>query len=259
MNFHAKPSFSAKVLEFIDQVTYRPAYTADDKEAIFRLRYNCYLREGAIAPNSQKILRDGFDDLPNVWIFGLYVQNELASTMRIHVASNLHRQSPAMDVFSDILTPYLNSGRTVSDPTRFAADPVLSREFPYLSYATVRLPWLACEYFGIDLGLATVRTEHAAFYRRLFSVQEMGEPRTYPGLRKPITMMGADYRAVRDKVVDRYPFMTASAVQLESLFGRHAWEGETDIVPLRQRTPAHIDQPIDIPFNPQALAGRRRD
>ncbi|MGL4810905.1 MAG: N-acyl amino acid synthase FeeM domain-containing protein, partial [Beijerinckiaceae bacterium] len=134
MQFQTDQSFAAKVADFIEQVDYRIAVTDEDRDVIYRLRYDAYLREGAIAPNRQKRFRDKFDDLANVWIFGLYLNNRLASSLSIHIASNLHRQSPAMDIFPDVLTPHINAGSTVSDPTRFVADPDMARENPYLPY-----------------------------------------------------------------------------------------------------------------------------
>lgn len=248
MELRTEQSFASRVADFISSVDYRVAVTDDERDAIYRLRYDAYLREGAIAANRQRLFRDRFDDLPNVWIFGLYLGNRLASSLRIHIASNLHRQSPAMEIFPDILTPRLNAGQTVSDPTRFVADADLAREYPFLPYATVRLAGLACDYFGIDLGLATVRAEHQPFYKRLFALDVLSEPRAYPGLKKPIIMMGADCRKVRDRVLAKYPFLTAPAVELEELFGARSADTQLPAtvrvgmkdVPQRIRLPADI-------------------
>lgn len=227
MELRSEQSFASRVAEFIEHVDYRVAVTDEDRDAVYRLRYDAYLREGAIGVNRQKRFRDRFDELPNVWIFGLYLNNRLASSLRIHIASSEHRESPAMDIFPDILTPHLNAGQTISDPTRFVADADLARAFPFLPYATVRLAGLACDYFGIDLGLATVRAEHQPFYKRLFALDVLSEPRAYPGLKKPIIMMGADCRKVRSTVLAKYPFLTAPAVQLEALFGSASQEPDT--------------------------------
>jgi hypothetical protein len=86
-----------------------------EREAIFRQRYHAYLREGAIAPNASERFADVLDDPSNPWQpleFGSYVDGELASSIRLHVAS---RQSsdPALNGFCDLLSPELATGKTI--------------------------------------------------------------------------------------------------------------------------------------------------
>ena len=145
---------------------YRRAETAEEREAIFRLRYQAYLREGAIAPSPSERFADPLDEAANAWIFGVYVDGELASSIRLHVASRQSPDLPALNVFSDLLSPEIGAGKTIIDPTRFVADRSASRRYPELCYVTTRLAWLASEYFHTSLLLATVRAEHQAFYRR---------------------------------------------------------------------------------------------
>ena len=73
--------------------------------------------------------------------------------------------------------------RSSSIPTRFVADPDQVKRFPELPYLTLRLAYMACEYFNADLGLAIVRAEHQAFYRRVFLHETIAEPRMFPGPR----------------------------------------------------------------------------
>ena len=47
-------------IELLDRVDYRLAETEADKEAIYRLRYRAYLNEGAIEPNSERMVTDRF-------------------------------------------------------------------------------------------------------------------------------------------------------------------------------------------------------
>ena len=76
--------------------------------------------------------------------------------------------SPSSDMFGDVLHPELDQGEIFIDPTRFVADPDKARVFPELPYVTVRLGYVACGHFNADIGLAMVRPEHQAFYRRVF-------------------------------------------------------------------------------------------
>ncbi len=213
-----RSGFVERVFELIDRVDYRLAETPADREAIFRLRYDAYLREGAITPNFSRRFTDARDEQVNALIFGVYVDGVLASSLRLHVAARGVGDLPALGVFSDVLGPELLLGKTIIDPTRFVVDAGMARLYPQLPYATVRLGWAACEYFNADIVLATVREEHQAFYRRTFGHQPVGVCRPYPQLEKPIALMMLDYKAERDRVHARYPFFRSSAFERRMLF-----------------------------------------
>ena len=44
---------------------------------------------------------------------------------------------------------------------------------------TLRLAYVACKHFRADIGTATVRKEHQAFYRRVFLHKTLCPPRRY--------------------------------------------------------------------------------
>ena len=211
--------FFERGIELLDQVDYRLAETEAEKDEIYRLRYRAYLNEGAIEPNRDRKVTDRFDDMINSWIFGVYFDGVLASSIRITVASPEHPVSPSLDVFPDLLEPELAQGKVIVDPTRFVADPNREKRFPELPYMTLRLAYVACGYFNADIGLATVRAEHQAFYRRVFMHKSM-TPRDYPGLIKPIYMMAVDYPSMRDKVFARYPYLRSTYFERRMLFER---------------------------------------
>lgn len=212
--------FADRVLDLLDRVDYRRADSPEEREAIFSLRYEAYLREGAIAPNLSQRFADENDERPNAWIFGVYVDGQLASSIRLTVASPSAPEMPALTVFSDILTPALERGATIVDPTRFVTDAEASRTHPGLSFVTVRLAWAATEYFNADLLLATVRREHQAYYKRVFGHRTICDARPYPKLQKPISLMAVDFMAERNKVQGRYPFFRTTAFERRMLFER---------------------------------------
>jgi len=213
------PDRSTDPLEHVD---YRLAETSQEKDTIYHLRYRAYLREGAILPSESQRVTDRYDDLPNNYTFGIYYRGELCSSIRISVLTAEHRGSPSSEMFSDMLHPELDRGKTIIDPTRFVADPDKAKRFPELPYVTVRLGWVACAHFDADIGLANVRPEHRAFYRKVFLQQPWGEPRLYPGLIKPVGLMAADFPAIREKVYQRFPYMRSSAFERRMLFQRSA-------------------------------------
>jgi N-acyl-L-homoserine lactone synthetase len=209
-----------RIADPLEDIDYRLAETPEEKDKIYRLRYRAYLREGAILPSESERVTDRYDDLANNWTFGIYRHGELYSSIRISVLTSEYRGSPSSEMFADLLHPELDRGKVIIDPTRFVADPEKAKEFPELPYVTVRLGWIACGRFNADIGLANVRPEHRAFYRKVFLQQPLGEPRLFPGLLKPVGLMAANYPDIREKVFQRFPYMRSSAFERRMLFQR---------------------------------------
>jgi hypothetical protein len=219
--FQPHCTFSDRVAHLLDRIDCRPAESAHEREAIFRLRYEAYLREGAIGPNFAETFADPYDETDNAWLFGLYIDGDLASSIRLHVASRAHRDFPSRKVFADLLDSELDAGRVIVDPTRFVTARRHSRLNPGLPHVTLRLAWLAAEHFGAEHFLVAVRAEHQAFYRRTFKHRPICEPRPYPLLAKPISLMTVHYPAVADQVHQRYPFFRSTFFERRMLFDRH--------------------------------------
>jgi hypothetical protein len=232
--------FSERVAQLLDRIDCRLIEKNDEREAVFRLRYDAYLREGAIAPNLAQTFSDPYDDSENCWIFGLYLDGELASSIRIHVASRDTPVFPSMSVFSDLLEPELLAGRMIIDPTRFVTDPKLSKLHPGLPHLTLRLCWLAAEYFRAEHFIVAVRAEHQAFYRRTFLHRPVCGPRPYPLLSKPITLMTVNYAEVADQVHRRYPFFRSSFFERRMMFERHL---PIPRIPLQAGAPLQVNGP----------------
>ena len=216
----ARPMALGRSPDPLDQVDYRLVQTPEEKDEIYRLRYRAYLREGAIQPSADGRVIDQFEDAPNAWTFGVYFHGELYSSIRVSVLTSEWRMSPSVELFGDVLHPELDKGRVIIDSTRFVADPEKARIFPELPYVTVRLGSMAGVHFNADYGLAIVRPEHQAFYRRVFLHETWCEPRLYPGLVKPVGLMAAHLPTVRDRVLARYPFLRSSAFERRTLFDR---------------------------------------
>jgi N-acyl-L-homoserine lactone synthetase len=232
--------FSERVSQLLDRIDYRLIDSDDEREAVFRLRYDAYLREGAIGPNASERFADAYDESENCWIFGLYVDDELASSIRLHVASEETPVFPSLSVFSDLLEPELTAGKTIVDPTRFVTDPRLSKLYPGLPHVTLRLCWLAAEYFSAEHFIVAVRAEHQAFYKRTFLHQSICGARPYPLLAKPITLMTVNYRNVADQVHRRYPFFRSTFFERRMMFERYL---PIPKIPLQQRPRLHNGAP----------------
>ena len=237
----ATPTAFGRGSDLLEHVDYRLPRTAGEKEEIYNLRYRAYLREGAVKETPERRVIDQYDDLPNSWTFGVYLFGELHSSVRISVLTPEWRESCSAEAFGEILFPKLDRGQVIIDPARFVADPDKVKRFPELPYVTLRLAYMACEYFNADLGLAIVRAEHQAFYRRVFMSEVIAEPRSFPGFLPKVALMASDYRAVREKVMTRFPIMRSTAFERRMLFQR---AGERDSSP---RVVTSYEHPSIVP------------
>ena len=204
-----------------DRVDYRLVETPQERDSIYLLRYRAYLHGGLISPSESGRVTDQYDDAPNVWIFGIFVDGELCGSFRLHVLTSEWRMSYTTELFGDVLHPRLDRGEVFIDPARFVADPEKAQRFPELPYLTVRLAYLACEHFNADTGLAMVRADHQTFYRRIFLSETITEPRPFPGWdTKKVVLMASDFPNVREKILARFPIMRSSAFERRMLFDR---------------------------------------
>jgi N-acyl-L-homoserine lactone synthetase len=210
--------FSDRVAALLDRIDCRLADTGEQREAIFRLRYQAYVRDGGISPNSSKTFSDPYDETGDVYLFGLYIDDELASSIRIHVATREHSHFPSLEVFRDHLQPALDAGKVLIDSTRFVTNENFARLYRALPYATLRLSAMAARHFGADYLLAAVRAEHQPFYRRIGYYRLICGPRPYPLLTKPICLMMVHYPTFVDEGHRRYPFFRSTFFERRMLF-----------------------------------------
>jgi hypothetical protein len=226
----------------LDRVDYRLLETSEERDSVYLMRYKAYLHAGLIPPLESQRVCDPQDDAPNAWIFGIYVDGELCSSLRLHVVTSEWRMSFSTEFFGDILHPRLDRGEVFIDPARFVADPEKTHRLQELPYLTVRLAYLACDYFNADTGLSLVRPDHQAFYRRLFLSESIAEPRPYLGFlnASKIALMASDFRAVRETVLARFPMMRSSAFERRMLFDRTAQ---------RQSVPRPVPVPVRERFS----------
>jgi hypothetical protein len=229
-----------------ERIDYRLAETPDERELVYSLRYRGYLHSGLILPSESGRVTDRYDEAPNVWIFGVYVDGELCSSLRIHLLTSEWRMSYSTELYGDVLHSRLDRGEVFVDPARLAADPEKAKQFPDLPYLTLRLAYLACDHFNVDTGLAMVRPDHQPFYRRVFLHEPIAEPRAFPGWHTMKTsLMASDFRRLREKVLARFPIMRSSAFERRMLFDRAG-----------QRKSAPRPVLVSAPFSPDAAASR---
>lgn len=207
------------LIDLMDRVKYRRVNADDQMDPVYRLRYEAYRREEFIPINAQRMVRDEFDDLPNAYCYGIYIDDRLVSSVRFHHLTPEFRLSPSHSVFTDVLDPILDAGHTLIDPGRFTVDYEASLAYPALPFLTLRIPTMAVWHFKVKYCLNSVRPEHAAFYRRVFRSTQFSDARYYHGLSFPMVLYACDIPVIYADLLRRYPFFRSTAEEREKLFG----------------------------------------
>ena len=217
-----------QVIAALEQSRYEVLTNDDDAmEDVFRLRYSCYRAEGAVTARADHRMTDPFDESENCVHVAVRVDGKIWSAVRLHLVSKLCQTSPTLEVFPELLDD-LKKRRTILDPTRFVISPTARQKRVPLHFLTLRIPFLASIFYNIDLALAPVRAEHTAFYCRYLGYKPVLEPRSYPGLAKPIQLLTANFREQREAVLARTPVfgplkdIPQASIEFPSLSGVYA-------------------------------------
>jgi hypothetical protein len=216
----ALPGFSDRISRLLERIEHRIARTDREREEVFRLRYDAYVRNGLMEPRSDRRLFDErYDNAANAWITTTFIDGELAGSVRVNSGVGMDANLPSLRVYPDVTAPKLSAGQIAVEYTRLAAKLSLSSAHPELAYIIMRPGYMAASHFDADLAITTPRPEHMAFYRRVFQFVPWCEPRSYPGLTALFACMGADFHESRARIEARYPFYKSTLMEREALYG----------------------------------------
>ena len=181
-------------------------------------------RTVSISPSESQRVSDTYDEAPNAWIFGIICRRR---TLQFYPPP---RPDVGMaDVLYDrIVRRYspsrLDQRRGFRRSGALRGRPGKGQRFPELPYLAVRLGYLACDHFNADTGLAMVRTDHQAFYRRVFlsETHRANRGRFRAGI-KTVVLTGVRFPRMRaTRYSARFPIMRSSAFERRMLFERSA-------------------------------------
>jgi hypothetical protein len=212
--------FAGSLLDILDRVEYSRVRMDVLDNPVYRLRYAAYRREESVPFNDLGTVTDDLDGAPNAYCYGIHIDGELVSSIRVHHLTPANPVSPSMRTFPDVLGPLLDRGQTFIDPTRFTADYEASLAYPSLPFLTLRIAVMATEYFNATSCLALVRREHAAFYRRVFGAVELSDVRPYNGLAFPVGLYSSVAAQTRAYIYARFPFFRSTEEERHQLFSQ---------------------------------------
>ncbi len=211
--------FSAGLLELLDRAEYRRITTDEDFEAVGRLRARSFARSDVLDLDIGEKLIEDIDFDSQAYVFGMFIDERLVSTLRVHHVTPGHRKGSSVDLFGDFLHPMLDAGMSFIDPSRFATDRDVLSEFPGLPYLTLRIATMASEYFNVSGCIASCTPEHSAFYRRVFGFKQLTDPDLLPGLKVNGVLLMED-RSNRIDVARRYPVFKSHPYEQRLMFER---------------------------------------
>lgn len=170
------------------------ANTPEERDRVYRLRYECYRRDGAIPPHPERRFTDSFDLAPNHFSFW---SNEPAATVRISVVRpDLGwTDAPVRHVYDGHPRFEPIAAQSFVEASRLCFGPLARREV--FVRLVAHMAALA-EFYGVDWLIACPRVEHVRVYERMFGFRPLAEPRRYFGVAFETRLLGirrADLRA----------------------------------------------------------------
>ena len=86
-DYAAHSSFVRNVYKLLERTEYRRCDKGEDLEDIYRLRYKSYRSNQMVTDRLDHMIHDELDEVPNVFKFGVYIDQRLVSTLSFHHAT----------------------------------------------------------------------------------------------------------------------------------------------------------------------------
>jgi hypothetical protein len=162
------------------------AHTPEDLDRVYRLRYECYRRDGAIPPHPDRRFTDRFDVAPNHFSFWA---PEPAATVRISVVRpDLGwNDAPARHVYGGHPRFEPIAAASFVEASRLCFGPLARREVFVRLVANMAA---LAEFYEVEWLIACPRVEHVRVYERLFGFRPLAEPRRYFGVAFETRLLG---------------------------------------------------------------------
>lgn len=217
----AQGAMLKRFLAYLDRIEYRRVTCGEELEEVARLRYKSYLQNSLVTRNETRQIIDQYDHDANAYIFGVYLDEELVATIRLHHASRAFPRSPAMEMYSDILAPRLEAGDSYIDPSKLAVDPDIVSGSIMIPTVTMRLAYIACSYLNVPYYITMLRDDHEVFYKKMFGFYRIAEARDYKGaVNCSVPLYEGDIARFGATTVERFPFFRFAEAEGRMLFER---------------------------------------
>ncbi len=211
-------AFLGSMFNLLDRVEYRRMTSVEDMAAIEKLRSASYNNREFIDAKQFGSFVDTYDRSEDCYVIGVYIDEVLTSTVRIHVTSSRHLHGPTASFFPARAAQLVEGGKCYVDPSRFAADHQMLWQYPAIPFLTLRVAAMASEYFDASHCMTFVRSDAASFYRRSFGSVDMEPPQTVHGFTVPMMLLGARIDDIRARLETRLPFFKSQYWEQKMMF-----------------------------------------
>jgi hypothetical protein len=211
-------SFAKSIFSLLERVEYRRITASDDFIDIERLRRNSYEAKTFVDSEKFGSFLDESDGSDDCYVIGVYIDEQLVSTVRLHIVTAEHLHGPSVKLFPDAAMKLLQNGETLIDPSRFASDPVAMWKYPSIPLLTLRAAAMAIEYFSADYCMSVVREDTKAFYKRCLGAVELSSSSFVDGYSVPLIIMTSRIADIREKVATRFPFFKSQPYERKMMF-----------------------------------------
>lgn len=206
---------SAQLSHFSKRVTCKLASSYVERDAIFKLRYQSYLRAGLVSQNSFGRHIEPADHADNTYLVGLCIDRRLVSSLRLQIGSATAPNFSSLELFPDVLEPILRNDKTVMDMSCVVTDGELARPYAWLPYLMLRSWIMAAEHFHADYIAAAVRPQHQLFYQRVLNCE-----RLLPHHLTGVGLVILDFASSAKRLYENLPFLRSTPTEQEQLFER---------------------------------------
>jgi N-acyl-L-homoserine lactone synthetase len=251
----ATGSFAASIFSLLERVEYRRIKTSIEFEDVERLRRVSYEGTDLIDAKNFGTFVDEYDHAKDCYVVGVYVDERLISTVRLHIVTREYLHGPSVALFPEETHEILDAGWRIVDPSRFAADPVALWQYPAIPFLTLRAAAMAAEYFDADYCMSVVREDSASFYRRCFGAVDLSNSRVVQGYGVPLVILAARIQNIREKIATRYPFFKSQPYERKLMFAPQEQLTYPSLNILPSAKYAHMrDFKPSVPTNPVLLS-----
>jgi hypothetical protein len=210
---------NAELAAFSKRVTYKMAKSYPEREAIFKLRYRTYLRGELIASNPFGRYVEPADHAANAHLIGLYVDHRLTGSLRLQTATTITPSFPSVDLFPQVLQPFLRKDKPLVEMSCVATDGELARNHVWMPYLILRAWIAAAEYFGADFIVTAAEPQHQLFYQRTLGCEAYPQQRPLPYRRASVSLAMLDFAASAERLYEKLPYLRSMRSEQAHLFG----------------------------------------
>jgi hypothetical protein len=200
------------------RLTCKVAKSYGERDAIFKLRYQSYLRAQVISQNPFRRYIEAADHASNAYLIGLYLDGKLVSSLRVQVGSSITPNIASLELFPQLVGPLLGSNNTLVEMNCVTTDTGISGPYIWLPYLTLR-PWiLAAEHFNADYIVAIIRPQYRPFYQRVLGCELHADLRQPPHRLGSVALATLDFVTSAKRLYENLPFLRSTPFERQRLF-----------------------------------------